>query len=99
MSVRGVLSAAGVAIFLFCFLLLMYFPAVPRTPFGWAALLGLGIPLWVFLEWLGHLVLGSSFYARRSSIGRVLLAIPAVAILVVVAAALIGLVQLAIVSA
>jgi hypothetical protein len=84
-------------LFLLCCLLLMFFPAVPRSPLGWAALVGLGIPLWVILEWLGHIVLGSRFYARRSSFGRVLFAVPAVAILMVIAAVLIRLVQWAIV--
>jgi hypothetical protein len=98
MRIRGVISAAGVAIFLLSYLLLMFFPVVPRTPLGWAALVGLGVPLWFFLEWLGQLVLGSSFYSRRSSAGRIVLAIPAVALLLAIGAVLIRLVQWAMVS-
>ena len=99
MTVRGVLGAGGIAVFLVCLLLYTYYPAIPQSQLGWAALIGLGLPTYFFLEWLGEAILGATFFKQRSSVGRVLLAVPVAAILLAVAALLVWLVRRAVVTA
>ncbi len=93
MTLRNVLVAAGVLAFVLGVLLYLYFPAVPHSLLGWVALVGLGLPVWVFLEWLGEAVLGSRFFARRSSGFRILLGVPALIALGAVAVVLMRFVQ------
>jgi len=98
MTVRGVLTAGGIAVFLVCLLLYTYYPVIPQSLLGWIALIGLGLPTYLFVEWLGDVILGANTFKRRSSVGRVLLAIPVVAILLTVAAVLVLLVQRVVVA-
>ncbi len=76
MSLGPVGLLLGVAGLLLCTLLYVYFPVVPHSLLGWLALLGLGAPAWIFLEWLGTVVLGARFLVRRSSGVRILLGVP-----------------------
>lgn len=92
-KLRNTLSLFGLTAFLICALLFAYYPAIPRTLLGWAALIFLGLPVWFFLEWLGGAVLQSRFFSRLSSPMRVLVAIPVVILLMVFASFLIKLVQ------
>jgi hypothetical protein len=71
-----------------CFALALYFPAVPRSPLGWTAFVLVGIPVWLFLEWLGAAVLGFRFLSRLPSWGRVAIAVPLVGGFLIVAFAM-----------
>ncbi len=79
------LAIVGVII---CFALALYFPAVPRSALGWAALVLVGIPVWLFLEWLGTAVLGFRFLSRLPSWVRVAIAVPLVGVFLIVAFAM-----------
>jgi hypothetical protein len=76
-----------------CFLIFLYYPAVPTSTLGWAILIFLGIPAWLFLEWLGELVLGMRFFSRLSRAARIAIAVPVVILLIAVGMLLLGLVQ------
>lgn len=76
MVLRNVGLLIGAVGLLLCALLYAYFPAVPQSLLGWLALVGLGAPVWIFLQWLGEAVIGSRFFARRSSGFRILLGVP-----------------------
>jgi hypothetical protein len=98
MNMRNAAAILGLGAFLVCALLFIYFPVVPRSAIAWGALIALGLPVWFFLEWLGECVLGSSFFSRKSSAFRILLAVPVVAGLMAIAMLLVRLVQSAIVT-
>ena len=98
LNLRSSLSLFGIAAVFVCALLVAYFPAVPKSFLGWAALVFVGLPVWFFLEWLGGVVLQSQFFSRLPSIWRVLIAIPVLILLMVVAVFLIKLVQQLIVT-
>lgn len=93
MKLRNVLSILGIAGFLLCALLFIYYPAVPRSVLGWLALVILGLPVWLLFEWLGEVVLGSRLFARKSSVVRIALAVPVVAALMGLGIVLAGFVQ------
>ena len=93
MKLHNAVSAVGILAFLLCWLLYLYFPAVPHSVLGWVALVGLGLPVWFFLEWLGTAVLGSRFFARRSSGFRILVGVPVCLVLVVISMICVRLVQ------
>ena len=76
MALRDVGLLIGGVGLLLCALLYAYFPVVPHSLLGWLALVGLGAPVWIFLEWLGEAVVGLRFFARRSSGVRILLGVP-----------------------
>lgn len=98
MNMRDAVAVLGLGAFLICALLFIYFPAVPRSAIAWGALIALGLPVWLFLEWLGECVLGSSFFSRKSSAFRILLAIPVVVAFMVIATYLVRLVQSAVIT-
>ena len=84
---RALWSLAIVGVII-CFALALYFPAVPRSLLGWAALVLVGIPVWLLLEWLGTAVLGIRFLSRLPSWGRVAIAVPLVGVFLIVAFAM-----------
>lgn len=84
-NLKSSLLLLGLVGILACALLLLYFPAVPKQFLGWVALLLIGFPAWLGLEWAGTTVLGSQFFARLSHPMRILLAVPAVAAIMVLA--------------
>jgi hypothetical protein len=88
-----ILSILGIVVFCAAFLAWTFYPAIPSSLLGWAALILIGIPAYLFLEWLGETVLGSQFFKNRSSFTRVLLGVPVALILLVVALFVIGFVQ------
>jgi hypothetical protein len=90
---------SGATPLLICALLFAYFPAVPHSALGWAALFGLGVPIWLLLEWLGGVIVEWRFFARRSSGIRILLGIPIFLAFMVIAWACVRLVQAAVLSA
>ena len=99
MALRNVaLVIVGVGLLL-CALLYAYFPAVPHSLLGWLALVGLGVPVWIFLEWLGEAVVGSRFFARRSSGVRILLGVPTALAIMAIAWGCVRLVQVAVFAA
>jgi hypothetical protein len=93
LNLRSSPSLLGVAAVFVCALLIAYFPAVPKSFLGWAALLFVGLPVWFFLEWFGGVVLQSQFFSRLPSIWRVLIAIPVLILLMFVAVLLVKLVR------
>lgn len=96
MAIRHVvLLVFGVGLLL-CALLYAYFPAVPHSVLGWVALIGLGLPAWIFLEWLGETVVGSRFFARRSSGVRILLGVATALAILAIAWGCVRLVQVAV---
>ncbi|WP_431262702.1 hypothetical protein ACQ859_21675 [Roseateles chitinivorans] len=99
MTLREAVSWIGLAAVLLCGLLYLYFPAVPHSVLGWAVLAGLGLPVSLLVEWLGNAVLGSRFFANRSSGFLTLLGLPVVLLLVAIAAACVRLIQAAIFAA
>ncbi|GAB2524612.1 hypothetical protein [Lysobacter humi (ex Lee et al. 2017)] len=99
MKVRAVLTAGSIAAFLVGIFLFIYYPAVPKSLLGWILLVVVGLPAWMFLEWAGDSVLGARFFKRRSSAGRIFLAVPAVAALMGLATLVVVCVRWVIVSA
>lgn len=93
LSLRSSLSLLGLVGLLACALLVVYFPAVPKSFLGWAALFLVGLPAWFALEWVGTVVLGSRFFARLSRPMRILLAVPAVAAIMALAVIVVQSVQ------
>jgi hypothetical protein len=77
-------------------LLWMYYPVVPKTVVGWLLLVIIGIPTWLLLEWMGDRVLGARFFSRLGRAARIALAVPVVILLLIVAAYIIRLGQIAI---
>jgi hypothetical protein len=86
----------GAFVFVVSALLYLYHPAIPRSLAGWAALIGLGLPVWMSLEWTGKTLLRSRFLARQSNFLRVLLGVPVIAVLMLLAALAVQTVQWAI---
>lgn len=68
-----------------CALVVVYFPAVPKSLLGWLALFLVGLPVWFALEWMGTTALGSQFFSRLSRPMRILFAVPALAAVMVLA--------------
>ena len=99
MTLRNVVLLTGAAGLLLCALLYAYFPAVPHSFLGWVALVGLGLPIWIFLEWLGNTVVGSRFFIRRSSGVRILLGVPTALAIMAIAWACVRFVQAAVFAA
>ncbi len=66
---------------LVCYALFVYYPAFPKSIWGWVALIFVGIPLLFFFEWLGNATLGSKFFTRLPSGMRIALGVPVFVIL------------------
>ncbi|QQX78716.1 hypothetical protein JK628_14185 [Shewanella sp. KX20019] len=88
-----ILSILGEVAFCAAFLAWTFYPEIPSSVLGWGVLIIIGIPAYLFLEWLGETVLGSQFFKNRSSFTRVLLGVPVALVLIVVALFVIGFVQ------
>ncbi|TQF70021.1 hypothetical protein [Pseudoalteromonas luteoviolacea] len=93
---KSIFSAIGIIGFICVFLVIHFFPEIPRTIAGWTALILLGLPAWIFIEWLVEVVLGSRLFSNLSSTARVILGVPTVIILGSVALLVIAAVHLAI---
>lgn len=98
-AVKRIASALVLAGCVLGLLVWFYFPAVPRSVLGWIALVGLGIPVWIFLEWMGEFVFDSRLFKRRSIVFRVLVGVPVFCAVLAVALACVWAVQAAIVAA
>jgi hypothetical protein len=85
MTLRNLGRTAGISVVVVCVLLYAYYPAVPHSMLGWVALLALGAPVWISLEWFGEAVGESRFFKRRSSGMRILFGVPVVLALMVIA--------------
>ncbi len=72
-------------------LLWIYYPVVPKTVLGWVLLFAIGIPSWLFLEWLADRVLGARVFSRMGRASRIALGVPVMIILMIVAALVISL--------
>jgi hypothetical protein len=88
-----ILSILGIVAFCAAFLAWTFYPEIPSSVLGWGALIIIGIPAYIFLEWLGETILGSQFFKNRSSFTRVLLGVPVALILIVIALFVVGFVQ------
>jgi hypothetical protein len=85
LNLRSSLSLLGLVGLVACALVVVYFPAVPKSLLGWLVLFLVGLPVWFALEWVGTTVLGSQFFSRLSRPMRILLAVPALAAIMVLA--------------
>lgn len=87
------LSILGIIVFCAAFLTWTFYPKIPSSVLGWGALIIIGIPAFLFIEWLGETVLGSQFFKNGSGFIRVLLGVPIALILLGVAWFVIDFVQ------
>ena len=99
MTFRNLVLLTGAAGLLLCALLFTYFPAVPHSVLGWIVLVALGIPVWIFLQWLGETAAESRFFVRRTSGVRILLGVPVALAIMAIAWVCVRLVQAAILAA
>lgn len=67
--------------------LIVEFSTLPTSLSEWLLLVGLGLPLWAFAEWLGRRTLGHPWFDRLSSPARIALGVP---VLLAAFAALVG---------
>jgi|SRR5690606_28490723 len=93
MKIKGILSVIGIIGFISIFLVIHFYPTIPRSFLGWVALFFLGIPAWVILESTGEFVLGASFFKRMPSGLRIIAGVLVVLALMAFALFLIGFVQ------
>ncbi|WMS89021.1 hypothetical protein [Pleionea litopenaei] len=78
---RKIVGFCGIVGFIAIYLVLHFYPEIPRSILGWVALFMLGIPAWLFLEWLGEVTLSSTFFQNRSRSVRIMLGVPIVILL------------------
>lgn len=88
-KLRALGLALGAIAFITCALLYLYYPAIPHSAFGWAALFVVGIPTWIALELFGEYALGRPFFAKLSSGARIAVAVPIVIALMVIGGVLV----------
>ena len=86
---RTIGTALGFIVLLALGLLYLYYPVIPHSVIGWAALFIVGIPTWIALELLGEFTLGRPFFAKMRSGTRIVVAIPVVIALMVVGGVLV----------
>ena len=89
MAFRRVLLAACVVVLLLAAQLWIFMPIVPHSILGWAALVALGLPVSMLIEWLGEALLDRKAFHRLSSPARIVVAVPVVLVLGAMAAALV----------
>lgn len=75
---RKIIGFFGVVGFIALFLVIHFYPEIPSSTLGWVALFLLGIPAWLFIEFVGKIVLSSDFFKNHSSSVRILLGIPTI---------------------
>jgi len=78
---RKIIGLVGIVAFMALYLVMHLYPEIPRTALGWLALFILGIPAWIFIEWLGEVILGSTFFKNSSRSLRIILGVPTVILL------------------
>ncbi|ACV26451.1 hypothetical protein [Kangiella koreensis] len=78
---RKIIGFCGFVGFIVIFLVMHFYPKISRSMLGWVALFMLGIPAWLFLEWLGEITLSSTFFQNRSRSVRIMLGVPTVILL------------------
>lgn len=93
-----ILGVLGIVIFFAAFLAWTFYPEIPSSVFGWAALFVVGIPAYMLIEWLGEIVLSSQFFNNRSSFTRILLGVPVALALLAIALFVISFVRQSIIS-
>src|SRR5215475_14611521 len=82
--------AAVVAFLLFLGVMELYLwrPLGPHTLRGWVALVTVGLPTWLLLEWIGDVTLNNRWFDRHGRVGRIALGVPVLLILLSLAGAL-----------
>lgn len=93
MSIKGTLSIIGFIGFISIFLVIHFYPTVPRSFLGWVALFFIGLPAWLILESTGEFVLGARFFKHMPIWLRILVGVPVVIVLIAFALFVIGFVQ------
>jgi hypothetical protein len=88
-----IIGIVGIVGFIAVFLVLHFYPSIPRSFFGWVALFTLGLPTWIFLEWFGDYVFQSAFFKKRSGAVRILLGVPTAIVLIAVVYFIVGIVN------
>ena len=86
--IRSTFAALSFGGLLLLIAVVVYFPAVPKSILGWLALIVVGIPAYLLVEWLGQAILGSTFLSVRSRFVRIAIAVPVVIALAAVASAI-----------
>ena len=66
-------------------LIWLYYPVVPQNVLGWVMLFVVGVPSWLFLEWLGNLVFSARIFTRIGRAARIALAVPVMILFLIVA--------------
>ena len=89
MSFRRALLVACAIVLVLVTQLWIFVPSFPRSLLGWVVLVVLGLPVSLFIEWLGEASMSARFWTRRSAGMRILLGVPAVIVLMGVSAALV----------
>jgi len=77
-----VLGVLAIVLFLAVLLAWTFFPDIPSSVLGWTVLFVVGIPAYIFVEWLGEVVLDSQFFKSRSRFTRILIGVPVVLVLI-----------------
>uniref|UniRef100_A0A5B8QV98 Uncharacterized protein n=1 Tax=Shewanella decolorationis TaxID=256839 RepID=A0A5B8QV98_9GAMM len=93
MSIKRILSVIGIIGFIAIFLVIHFYPTIPRSFLGWVALFFLGLPAWVILESTGEFVLSTQFFKCMPNSLRIFVGVPVVLGLMAFALFVIGLVQ------
>lgn len=88
-----ILGALGVVVLFAAFLAWAFYPDIPGSAAGWVVLIVLGVPAYMFLEWLGDFALGSQFFKNSSSFTRIVLGVPAALVLISIALFVVWFVQ------
>jgi hypothetical protein len=76
--IRSTFAALSLGALLLLIAVVVYYPAVPKSILGWLALIVVGIPAYLFVEWLGQVILGSTLFSVRSRMVRIAIAVPVV---------------------
>jgi len=81
MELRSIVSAISIAIFILAYLVIHFYPSIPRSIAGWTVLIFLGLPALIFIETMGEKILGAKFFRDRSGVVRIMLGVPTVIVL------------------
>ena len=95
---RSIGVTVGILGLVATYVLLVFFPAFPRSIVGWLAIFFLGLPAIVAIEYVGDRFFSSRILAERSSTTRVGLAVVGLSAIGLAAALIAGLVSTAISS-
>jgi hypothetical protein len=79
-----ILGALGTVVLFAFYLAWTFYPNMPVSATGWVALIVLGVPVCMFIEWLSERVLCSEFIKKSSSFTRIIFGVLFLGILFVI---------------